>query len=309
MTSIGGLTIGEALHRTAKMVRDNRATGARRTFLELAGFVIDPVGGFSRALRGEMSRVGPNPADRLPAFSHTFGMIGFRSASKPSSTEERQSSAFGTVIFLYGNPTEDFAQPFDAFQLFLQFNTQEKVPIGQFQIAGVLFGNELYRSDKALHVFTIDQIFDYVNNQTYEVGGQSFGFTVRSRVKTSESTSLRTVLQPTANVMTGIVSEYFESLDRDYDFGSGFGFRASASLNKSGLDILRVGYLGALSHTLSGAAGNQVVQFVRATVQVPVRFPFGIGAEYILHMRDGYFRDFPDIHRSDSEYRIFLALL
>lgn len=309
MTSIGGLTIGEALHRTAKMVRDNRATGARRTFLELAGFLIDPVGGFSRAVRGEMSRVGPNPPDRIPAFSHTFGMIGYRSSSKGRIPEAGGGSAFGTVIFQYGNPSEDFQQPFDAFQLYLQFNTQEKVPIGQFQIAGVLYGSELYHSTDALHVFTIDQIFDYVNNQTYEVGGQSFGFTLRSRWNTSQTMSVRTVLQPTANVMTGIVSEYFERLDRDYDFGSGFGFRASISLNKSGLDLLRVGYLGALSHTLSGAAGNQAVHFVRATAQVPIRLPFGVGAEYILHLRDGYFRDFPDLHRSDSEYRIFLALI
>jgi len=309
MTSIGGLTIGEALHRTAKMVRDNQATGARRTFLEFAGFLIDPVGGFSRALRGEMSRIGPNPPDRYPTISHTNGMVGFRSISKGRFPEAKQATAFGTVVFQYGDPYEDYAQPFDAFNLFLQFNTQEKVPIGQFQIAGVLFGNELYRSDNALHVFTIEQIFDYVNNQTYEVGGQSFGFTLRSRLKTSETMSVRTVLQPTANVMTGIVSEYFEILDRDYDFGSGFGFRAAASLNKSGFNLLRVGYLGAISHTLSGAAGNQVIQFVRATAQFPLRRPFGIGAEYILHMRDGYFRDFPDVHRRDSEYRVFLLLI
>ena len=199
-------------------------------------------------------------------------------------------------------------QPFDAFQLFLQFNTQEKVPIGQFQIAGVLFGNKLYQSTRVLHVFTIEQIFDYVNNQTYELGGQSFGFTVRSRFNTSETMSVQTTVQPTASVMTGIVSEYFEKVDRDYDFGSGFGFRAAISLNKSGFNLLRVGYLGALSHTLSGAAGNQAVQFVRATAQFPVRLPFCIGAEYILHTRDGYFRDFPDVHRNDSEYRVFLAL-
>ena len=109
MTSIGGLTIGEALHRTAKMVRDNQATGARRTFLEFASFLIDPVGGFSRAVRGEMSRVGPNPPDRYPSNYHTIGMFGFRSISKGRFPEAKQATAFGTVVFQYGDPYQDYA--------------------------------------------------------------------------------------------------------------------------------------------------------------------------------------------------------
>jgi hypothetical protein len=58
-TSLGGISIGESLHRAARMVRDNRARGVGRAFSELAGFLLDPVGGFNRALRGEMSRYGP----------------------------------------------------------------------------------------------------------------------------------------------------------------------------------------------------------------------------------------------------------
>jgi hypothetical protein len=126
---------------------------------------------------------------------------------------------------------------------------------------------QLHRSDKTLHVFEIEQIFDYVNNQTYEIGGQSFGFTLRSRFNTSKTMSVQTTVQPTASVMTGIVSEYFEHLDRDYDFGSGFGFRTSVSLNKSGFNLLRLA-----TRTLNTPAALPAIRWCNScvTAQVPV---------------------------------------
>ena len=47
-TTLGGIAIGEALYRTAWLVRDTRATGRGRLWREIGATVLDPVTGANR---------------------------------------------------------------------------------------------------------------------------------------------------------------------------------------------------------------------------------------------------------------------
>jgi hypothetical protein len=66
-TTLGGMAIGEMLHRTAWLVRDTRATGRGRTWREIGATVIDPVTGANRFLSGDASRVTDKPAEMVPS--------------------------------------------------------------------------------------------------------------------------------------------------------------------------------------------------------------------------------------------------
>jgi hypothetical protein len=63
-TSVGGTALGEITHRFATRVRNNTATGSSRFWSEFGGFVIDPVGGFTRLVDGDAFKQMPNPPDR-----------------------------------------------------------------------------------------------------------------------------------------------------------------------------------------------------------------------------------------------------
>ena len=304
MTSLGGTTIGEAMHRAAIMVRDNEGTGVGRGLREFAAFLLDPVGGFNRAARGEMSKVGPNPENRFPKAYATSINVGFRAIGEERVTNAEQTTGYFLVNLLHGDPMTHYERPFDAFQLNFQLNGKDEPSIGVFQIHGTLYGKELKKTDKSHHVFSIEQLFDYVQNNTYEIGSQAFGFSLRSRWPLSEKLAIRTLLQPNATVLSGIISEYAGFTGRTYDFGAGFGLRLVGALESNGLPVLRLGYRGFYQHTLSGAKGNQIVHFGFARGQFNITHTFGVTADYILYLRNSFYDDFPDVHRRNPEFRL-----
>ena len=305
MTSLGGITIGEAFHRAATMLRDNTKRGAGRTFRELGSFLFDPVGGFNRVVRGEWSKVGPNPENRFPSEVRTYSILGWRTVGEGRLRNAGDALGFWYMNMNYGNPMEEYAKPFDSFAINLQLNSRkEKTGIGQLSVYGSLYGSELKKTEKVKHLFTIEQLYDYLNNQTYEVGGVSFGLGVRSDWRLSQKTQLQTIVQPSLWPMTGIVSEFTEIGDRDYDFGSGFGMRLGGTYVRNGFPYFSLFYRGVFSHTLNGSKGNQIVQFIYSRLRFPLWRSVGVGLEYLLYTRDTFLRDFEDIHRTNPELRI-----
>jgi hypothetical protein len=304
MTSLGGITIGEALHRAATMVRDNEARGAGRAFSELGGFLIDPVGGFNRAWRGEMSKHGPNPADRFPDHWNSHISVGWRAMAEGRLSNAEDATGYFAFRARYGNPMVENERPFDSFELNLQLNADDASTIGLFQVHGTLWGTDLKRSDKTHHVFTVDQLYDYANNNAYEVGGMAFAGTLRSRWQLSESVGINGQLQPNFSVMTAVSSEYGGFTGRSYDFGVGGGLRVLAALNASGVNVLQIGYRGFYTHTMNGAKANQIVHFAFASAAYRIWRAVGLNAEYTLFLRDSFYRDYPDVHRRNPEFKL-----
>ena len=309
MTSLGGITIGEGLHRAAKMLRDNTARGAGRAFREIGGFLLDPVGGFNRAARGEMSKIGPNPQDRFPSKLNSFMNIGSRIVGDGRLNNADPATAYFALQMFYGDVMEDYKRPFDAFRLAFQLNGEDTTTFGLLQIWCVLFGTELRDDSKVKHVFTIDQMYDYANNRTYEVGGQSFAFSLRSRWFLSNNRLFQTLVQPSVYIMTGIVSEFTNIGDRNYDFGSGFGFRVTGTYGDPNNYLFGIGYRGIYSYTLNGTKGTQIVHFGFAHAKYRLWRSVGIGADYIIFMRDSFNRNpaLPDTHSRNPELRLSLS--
>jgi hypothetical protein len=304
MTSLGGITIGEALHRAAIMVRNNESSGAGRAFSELGGFLIDPVGGFNRAWRGEMSKHGPNPENRFPLSWSSEIDVGVRTVGEGRLTNADRTGGYFLFSANYGNPMQEVERPFDSFQLFLQVNGDDASTIGQFQVHGTLWNNQIKRSDKTLHVFSVDQLYDYADNAAYQVGGMAFAASLRSQWKLSETLGIHGLLQPNLSLVTAVSSEYAGFTGRSYDFGSGAGIRVFASLNHKGIDVVQLGYRGFYSHTMNGAKGNQIVHFVGGRAKYRIWRALGLRADYILFLRDSFYKDFPDVHRRNPEFRI-----
>jgi hypothetical protein len=310
MTSLGGITIGEGLHRTAAMLRDNQARGVGRAFRELGGFLIDPVGGFTRAARGEMSKIGPNPPEKYPASLHVLAHLGARQVWSVEEGRRNEDGTFGYFDFdlRYGDPMHDYKKPFDAFKLAFQYNgKKEKSGIGLLQVHGTIYGKQLKQTDKVRHSFTMDMLFDYANNQAFEFGGQAFGFGVHSRWKLPREKAIQTLVQPSLIVMGAVDSEpstlVFE--DRNYDFGSGLGLRLIGNYVVKGYNYATLGYRGFFQHSVNGAKGNQVVQFVFLSLHYPIWKTLGIGAQYLVYTRDSWFSEFEkEVHARNPEFRL-----
>lgn len=307
-TSMGGIAIGEALYRSSRALLDNEASGTERTLRELGSFLLNPFGGFNRLVRGEMTRLGPNPADRLPSRLATTLMVGLRSVDDGTEPNSGRDVAYADMTITYGDHLQDRRAPFDAFTLSLQLNGSGTNTVGRLQVDGTLQSKVLRRTDRTLHVLGVDQHYDYLNNETFEVGGQSFGVTLRSLFQFRSGLELRTLVEPVGAVIWAVNTDYDIQTGRDYDFGSGAGLRTRADVRRSGIDVLTVRYTSVYSHTLSGAAGNHVVQLIGLTVRAPIVRRTGLAMDYLLFLRDSFYRDFDDVHQRHPQFRVSLAL-
>jgi len=307
-TSMGGMAIGEAFHRTATSIRDNSATGFDRGAREFGAFFLDPVGGFNRLIRGEASRVGPNPEGRHPAHASSSTRLGSRSL-RSGDTDDKLSGGFFEMDIYYGDPYEELDKPYDSFEMRFSVNGNDTQRLGLLQIDGVLFGSKSSESDRGRKLFTVNQLYDYLNNSLFEIGGQSLALTWRWDRKLSDTWWLRAQVQPTVAVLWAVQSDITEEAeDRSYDFGSGGGARARFYLTKNGRDWLEIRYLVNWSRTLSGAAGSHVVQFLSARAQIPVFRSLGVGIDWSLGTRDSFYRDHPNVAQNGNQARLFLTI-
>ena len=315
MTSMGGIAIGEATYRASAIIRDNEAHGFERVLREIAGGIVNPVGGFNRLVHGDAWRVGPNPSEHSPGLLGAWMNVGGRFVGKGNLGTEGDDIQGGYVeVRLFnGNPfAGDYEKPFDSFSLGLQLNFNDAQTIGRLQIEGTLTGKRL--SDEAsttIHIGAVTQSFDYVNNSAYQFGGQSLGTKLLSLYSFSPTVSLRTNFEAAGLLLGAVNSEYTDVVvgtdERDYDFGPGALGRARAVLNVSGHDLVDLTYDFFYIHTLTETDSDHLVHDVAARLKLPLWRGLGLGAEGRYFGRNSHYDAFPNVHRWVPQARLYLS--
>ncbi len=306
MTSIGGSALGEMTYRVSGTVIDNTATGSRRTWREIAALLVNPMRGFNRLVSGRWSEVRDNPPDRMPSMLSNRLSAGVRVIGEGESiSDSTKTNAFFQVDFNYGSPfSSENRNPFDYFLLGLQVNFSEKHALGRVQVRGNLFTKDLKMSDRVHHAFSVAQNFDYINNYSYEFGGQSISGSLLSRWNFSDTWHAWTALDLYAMLMGAVNSDFaflaefppgFEQERlREYDFGPGGGPGFGAGLYWKGRDVLTLRYRLTYLHTLNGSVqeGDKAWHLVHWTyikAMFPITRNFGIGADAGVFLRDSYY--------------------
>jgi len=146
-TGIGGMAFGEAVYRMSSRILDNTATGngergARSGRFSWTRYAAST--GLSRAKRGASRETPPTRTTSAP-FYRDFFAAGVRVTGRGESISD--STQTQAVVELYmdsGSPWENARRkPFDHFDVGVQFNGDDKVPLGRFQIRGDLFSKAL----------------------------------------------------------------------------------------------------------------------------------------------------------------------
>ena len=304
-TSVGGVSIGEPMHRIAMAVYDNEATGGERVIREIAGALINPLAGFNRLLRGEVARKGPNPSDRNTGLVDGSFDLGARVVGAGLGRPTRVSGYIEADVS-YGSPfAPDHAKPFDSFELSVQINTNDTEKLGRLQSSGVLWRKFVSQSATALHVFAVNLDFDYANNAAFEIGGQSVAAGFYSAFDLGGGVSIRSRVRLNAILIGAVESEYAHVVGRKYDFGTGFAFRAGAVLNYRSHNWVTLFYDGAWLHAMNGAEGDHLVHVTGAELSVPLGRRLSAGGEIYLYSRHSYYDLVPSVHRKNPTIRLF----
>ncbi|MDX1393579.1 MAG: DUF3943 domain-containing protein [Gemmatimonadota bacterium] len=306
-TATGGVAIGEVLHRTAVVVRDNSATGTGRALREIGGFLLDPMGGASRLFRGEMARVGPNPPRRYPSSARSYVRLGYRTVGEGA----RAPSTSGPIVQIglrYGDLFADHADPFDSFAVEVALHGRnEDFRLGGARLRGGLWGMPIATTRTLTHRFRLEQVFTYVNNRTVETGGSALAAAINSRFDLPGRWAMTTRIAPTALVIWGVDSEYADFTGREYDLGTGLGFDVGAFANFGDQPIFGAELALAVQRTLSGAPGMHTMQTLSLQANIPLYAGLGVAGDYRVFARRSEYVDLPDVTRRHGQAAVFLS--
>jgi hypothetical protein len=305
-TTMGGMAVGEVIHRLGMMVRDNEASGSGRFVRELGGLAVNPITGVNRLGNGDWFETRENPPDRSPDYLGGALDAGALVRGKGGSLEETATAAFVEVGLAYGNPFRTRARkPFDQFTMNARFGGGKA--ISEFNLRGRLLGGHDSEGAEGA-VIQVNQGFSYVSNPAYEIGGQSFeGVAALYRSLASDL-----ALVGSANVALvplGLISaEYVNVNERTYDMGVGGGAGARATLWYRGFTAAQLGYGLYYIHTVNGSGGQHLAQFISGQLAFPLFRGTGVGVAGALYLRNSYYPDpLADTFTKHPELRCFLS--
>jgi len=299
MTSFGGITLGEMFHRVGATIRDNRATGFKRTLRELGALPVDPIGGFNRLLRGQWKGLGANPSEHDPgAYVLRLGG-GIRFAKRLNADSGFWSMGTFLLDLLYGDQVgQEYREPFDVFNVRVLVTPQG---LNALRASGRLYGANLNSpTGRNRHMLAVNQRYDFYKNPAQSVGGQSVEIGINSRFALgSKGFGIRTAIFGDGIILSAIDAPGTGFGERNYDFGPGLGARWEVALERHGVRFLRVFSQLEWIHAVSGASADHVVDFGGIEAAIPVTSRLGIAASStvfgrVSHYTDGRTRDSRD---------------
>lgn len=308
-TTVGGIALGEMFHRSASLVRDNRAAGRGRFWREMGGFAIDPVGGFNRLIRGEGGRSGPNPRLHHIPNVRTMLRVGLQEREiQPNGSSKLETAGYAEFRMIYGDPIESpLRRPYDVFRLRVEGGVADTARINRFQGEGMLAATRLRWGGSVVHRFMLQQRFDYVTNNAYEFGGQSVEARVLSRFELGRRHRLTTSVGVLGTLLGAVNSEEVGLALRDYDFGPGLGLQFGLQWDRGGLTYARWEYLNWVIPTLAGSDATHVVHIGGLEGQLHVWGDMTVGASASYFRRDSFHPGDVSFHQDTPELRFFLG--
>ncbi len=309
-TTLGGMTRGEVAHRLSAMILDNTARGGVRFWRELGAALINPVGAFNRAVRGDMAGQQDNPEERFPQGFAAAADLGYRQVS---ADDVSLSQATLSLSARYGDPfAGDIDKPFDTFWGEMDLNTPGGTTLTRLEERGLLKGWDWSAAgSQSRHIFNVSQEYAYIDNEAEVFGAQMFGVGLLSRYGSGHpvfaTTDFSAILIPLAGIQTIDFAD--PETGRTYDYAPGAGLRIGAKvLNDRGLELASIDYSQIRVWTVDGVSDESRLQFLHAGGRIPLSRRFGLGAGYWWYGRRTTYTGFTEPRSTQSEWRAFFNI-
>lgn len=305
-TTLGGIAIGEVLHRVAWLIRDPTKSGSGRLWSEIGATALDPVTGYNRFRRGDASRIAEKPADMVPSTLNGFASAGVLWRGTEHEPFEGSGQAFLEADLFYGDLLQGRSRsPYDAFAMTMRFGGGAAV--SEARLIGRLLGEPFGKDGK--FQFSVAQAYDFQLNDAYSFGAQSFDGGVAFTHPLSSRISLAllgsgglTVLGAIDSLPLGVEEVPEEEPEpgagqgvsegpRFYDYGPGSKYTLRALLLRDRVPFAVAFYEGRQLFSLDGLRANHFLQHARLDLRVPIyrKIGFGVAGEYFS--RRTYYQD------------------
>jgi len=307
-TTMGGMAFGEVTHRLANMLRDNTKRGSGRTWREIGGFFIDPMGSFSRMTRGELGMVRGNDPDRLPSrFAITVSGGGQMVANKIPGEETEETGQFvASAEMVYGNPFVDtLAKPFSTFRAIIDIATNNDFAIQRLNYEGALLGQTKHGdAEQGSHFLMLTQRYLYFKNPALEFGGVALNGKYGKLWVHSDNWATLVEAGGGWVVLGAMPSDILLPEGRDYDFTTGGTVMLEGSMLHRGRPFLRVSGQSAYLDVVNGSARNHLINAGSAALYAPIKGRMSAGLLWLGFWRDSRYADRVDKGQA-NQVRLF----
>ena len=314
-TTASGALFGEILYRITSNILDDRTTGAERFFREFASSILNPARAVSRLLQGKMTRVTPRDVYQkeplniaLAAGGHWF--------NKGTKFGTGSASGILNVHLDYGDPFEIRARkPFDFFKLRIDLSYGKNVGdrfLDNLVGYGLLFGKTVHSGKLEMLIGTF-QHYNYWDSKIFEISTLGFGGGIIAKWQFSKNSNFQSAfhldvvpLGASNSPLIDIVEAGVHLRDYDYSGGGEAKFEGTLNLAKMG-QVTAIYYLYRL-HTYIGPAGYKIIEIFKPRIAIRLMNNLSVGFEYLYYHKDSLYRDFPHVHQSNTEQKIYLMV-
>lgn len=302
MTSTGGMFLGEALFRFSNLVLDDSATGWNRTWREIVGTLLNPIGGINRLIHGDMFKTSSyHNHIKAPLFLTLYWTGSFTNDNV--STEDAKASPGLEALFVYGDAFKDAEtrKPLDYFPLqFLARRTSGQLYFSIYAY-GLLGGKELKAREGQRHLLGLFQHYDYIYNESIRLGGTSICPGIISQFQLSPQVQLTVLAHLGWMVLGASTNEYVGSgagssaAGIDYNYGMGYVGKLDLALelNKYGMFLFRWAHYKL--YTLEGVDGTDRLNLFQGRYLLPVWKKLRLGLKFTQYRRNSHYDIFPDV--------------
>jgi len=302
-TTLGGISLGEMLHRAGWLIRNPRATGKRRLWSEIGAAAVDPLTGLNRFTSGDASRVTDKPPEFVPTSLSGVVAAGALWRGSQSSAFTAPADPFLEVDAYYGDVNSGPSRtPYDSFWIRTRFGGGSS--FSEARVRGSLFAQPIGNSG---FQFSVLQTYNYQHNDAYSTGSQAIDAAIGTTRQLSPRTTFwflgwggLTVLGAIDSLPLGVTEKPEEEEKpkgapdegpRFYDYGPGSDFGALARLARDHRDFAMFFYVGRHLYSLDGVRANHFLQHGRVDLLLPLRGPLGLGTSVEYFYRRSSYQD------------------
>ncbi|WP_426753797.1 DUF3943 domain-containing protein [Myxococcus sp. Y35] len=309
-TSIGGVVLGEVLHRTALAILDEGEPSLARS---VVSFLVEPVGGINRYLFGRRKNdFFPVPGNFIHFVAGvTSNVDNYNDIDGTRFDVPNQLEGHLGVELVYGPPqlnAGDYDQPFDYFTLSARLGiSRDTLTVGLFS-RGLLFGDRFQlRSISGL--WGLMAGYDFANPNTLRVSSVSLGLGGVAQVPLTPQLTL-----DFATNIAGVPFGHGGGLNspesaRDYHYGPGAQTVFELGLVRRGVG--RVG-VSVRNYLISGAflgEGAELITYATARAELLLAGFHGVALEAFVANRAGQFGSVSDtIRQRATQIRLLWTL-
>ena len=246
-TTMGGISIGEVMHRVSSVILNDRTRGFNRFLREAGATLVNPMRGLNRIVSGDAWRVR---SDHYLYHDHDAFPLdlaitaGSRYLADDGALFRGEHNPFVNFFLEYGDPLNEDGhhRPYDFFDAEVTFGLSSNQPlINGMHLVGRLWSTPVIEGHRLLSEFGFYQHFNYYDSKPVKDGSSLTPYRISEAaslgpgliiqmLEVGALSRLEQRLFLSGILLGGTKSDYYNVIDRDYNMGSGLSMKSKTHM-------------------------------------------------------------------------------